>query len=63
MKAVKRFRLPVISKYWRYNIPHINIINTALCYILKLRVDPKSSHHKEKFFSFILYLHEMINVH
>ena len=30
-----------------------NIINTAVCYICKLRVNPKSSHHKEKkFFSF-----------
>ena len=33
----------------------INIINTAVCHILKfLRINPKSSHHKEKhFFHFI----------
>ena len=27
------------------------------------RVNPKSSHHKEKYFSFILYLFEIMDVH
>ena len=43
----------------------INIIHTVSCYIW--RVNPKSSHHKGKknhvFFSFILYLYEMMDGH
>lgn len=37
----------------------INIINTAVSYMWKLRVDPKGSHHKKKPFisllNFVLY--------
>lgn len=40
-----------------YNM--INIINTAVSYMWKLRVDPKCSHHKKKPFisllNFVLY--------
>ena len=47
-----------------YNM--INIIKTAVCCIWKLlRVNPKSSHYKEKIFfsfSFILYLYEVMDV-
>lgn len=45
----------------------INIINTvARCMKAVRRVNPKSSHHKEKIFfsiSLILYLSEMTDVH
>ena len=49
-----------------YNM--INIISTAVCYLyMKVvkRVNPKSSHHKEKNFSIslILHLYEMVDVH
>ena len=48
-----------------YNM--IKIINAGVCYRWKsLRVNPKSSYHKEKQFfsiSLILYLYEMIDVH
>ena len=44
-----------------YNL--INAIDKAVCYIWKLlRVNPKSSHHKENIFSIslIFYLYEMM---
>lgn len=45
----------------------MNLINTIVCYIWKLvrRTHPKSSHHKEIFFSicFIFYSCEMMDVH
>ena len=47
-----------------YNL--INVTNTAACYTWKLlRVNPKSSHPKEKFFSIslILYLYKRRDVH
>ena len=47
-----------------YNM--INIINTSVCYVSKLRVEPKSSHCKKKnifSISLILYLYEVVDVH
>lgn len=38
----------------------MTIVNTVVWYIQKLRVDPKSFHHKEK--PLFLYLYEMTNV-
>ena len=32
----------------------MTIINTAICYIGKFRVNPKTSHHKQIFFTIIL---------
>ena len=51
--------------HWQVNsIPLCYQFNTAICYIQKLlRVNPKSSHNKEKFFSFCLILYEMMDVH
>ena len=37
-----------------YNM--INIINTAVCYTWKLRVNSKSSYHKESFFFFFSFV-------
>ena len=34
-----------------------------MLYMKVNRVNPKSSHHKEEFFSLILYLYEMMDVH
>ena len=48
-----------------YNM--INVINTAVYYVWKwLRVNPKTSQHKEKNFfsiSLILYLYKMMDAH
>ena len=57
-----------INKYWGCNVQH-NRYNEHCCTLyMKVveRVNPKSSHHKEKnvfSFSFILYLYEMMEVH
>ena len=52
----------------KYQDTVCNMINDGHCYMLYTkvvkRVNPKSSHHKEKnFFSFILYLYEMMHAH
>ena len=45
----------------------MNVINIAVCYILKAvkKVNPKSSHHQKKkiSISLMLYLYEMTDVH
>ena len=64
----ERYQLPVIrlisTRDVMYNL--INITNTAACYTWKLlRINCKSSHPKEKFFSIslILYLYKRMDVH
>ena len=60
MKAVKRYKLPVKStKVIMYNM--INVISTAVCSTLKLRINP--SHHKNKNFVIIIYLFKIMAVH
>lgn len=60
MKVGRRYRLPVVSKYWGY------IANdySYHCLIVRMkvveRVNPKSFHHRKKMFFW--YLYEMIDV-
>ena len=59
MKMIERYRLPAISHISPGNAMDntINTMNTAVCYISKrLRVNPKSSHHKEIFFYFFNFI-------
>ena len=61
MKAVKKYKLPVI-KYSMINIINCCKLHTA---VVK-RINPKSSHHKQKILfpiSLILYLYDMTDVH
>lgn len=53
MKAVNRYKLPVMRLMRTGGVLHNMInMNTAVCYIRRLlRVNPESSHHKEKCFS------------
>ena len=51
MKAVKHVQTSSykMNTYWGFNVQH-NKYNTGMCYIWKVRVIPKSSHHKENCF-------------
>ena len=36
VKMVKKYKFPVISKSWGYNVQHVDLVNKALLYIWKL---------------------------
>ena len=66
MKAVKRYKLPVINKYEGCDVQRDKYNEHCYMSYMKVkRVNPKSSHRKEKSFSvsLILHLYEMTDAH